>query len=87
MNRKELLNYAIKELGAEISELESKIDRGYNLIDEINRKVAKTKKSREEILETIEKYQQQRNELVKKRDKLLFDKMMADTDEAVEMEE
>lgn len=84
MNRKELLNYAIKGLGAEISELESKIDRGYNLIDKINRNVAKTTKSREEILETIEEYQQERNELIKKRDSLLFDEMMADTDRATE---
>ena len=72
---KEILNYAIKGLESEISAIESKIDRGYNLIDEINRKVAKTKKTREEILETIEKYQQKRDALIKKRDNLLFDEM------------
>lgn len=87
MNRKELLNYAIKGIGAEITELESKIDKGYNVIDKINRNVAKTTKSREEILETIEKYQQQRNESIKKRDTLLFDEMMADTDEVTERRE
>ena len=75
MDRKEILNYAIKGLESEISVIESKIDRGYNLIDEINRNVAKTTKSREEILETIEKYQQKRDALIKKRDNLLFDEM------------
>ena len=78
MDRKELLGYAIKGLEAEISEFESKIDRGYNVIDKINRNVAKTTKSREEIFETIEKYQQKRNELIKKRDNLLFDEMMTE---------
>lgn len=87
MKRKELLNYAIKGLGAEISELESKIDKGYNIVDKINRNVAKTTKSREEILETIEKYQQEENKLIKKRDSLLFDEMMAETDEATERRE
>ena len=78
MDRKEILNYAIKGLESEISAIKSKIDRGYNLIDEINRKEAKTKKTREEILETIEKYQQEINALIKKRDNLLFDEMMAE---------
>ena len=78
MDMKEILNYAIKGLESEISAIESKIDRGYNLIDEINRKVAKTKKTREEILETIEKYQQKRDALIKKRDNLLFDEMMTE---------
>ena len=78
MDRKELLGYAIKGLEAEISELESKIDRGYNVIDKINRNVAKTTKSREEILETIEEYQQKRNGFIKKRDNLLFDEMMTE---------
>ena len=44
MDRKEILNYAIKGLESEISAIESKIDRGYNVIDKINRNVAKTKK-------------------------------------------
>lgn len=88
MNRKELLRYAIKGIGVEIAEIESKIDKGYSVIDKINRKVATTTtKSREEILETIEKYQQQRNELIKKRDRLLFDDLMAETDEATEKRE
>ena len=78
MDMKEILDYAIKGLESEISATESKIDRGYNLIDEINRNVAKTTKSREEILKAIEKYQQKRNELIKKRDNLLFDEMMAE---------
>ena len=63
MDRKEILNYAIKGLESEISAIESKIDRGYNLIDEINSNIAKTTKSREEILKSIEKYQQERNDL------------------------
>ena len=50
MDRKEILNYAIKGLESEISAIESKIDRGYNLIDEINRKVAKTKKPEKKYL-------------------------------------
>ena len=54
MDMKEIFDYAIKGLESEISAIESKIDRGYNLIDEINRNVAKTTKSREEIFETIE---------------------------------
>lgn len=88
MNRKELLKYAIKGLDVEIAECESKIDKGYSVIDKINRNVAPpTAKSKEEILETIEKYQQQRNELIKKRDKLLFDDLMAETDEATERRE
>ena len=72
------MNYAIKGLKSEISAIESKIDRGYNLIDEINRDVAKTTKNREEIFETIEKYQQEINALIKKRDNILFDEMMAE---------
>ena len=87
VERKELLNYAIKGLGADISAIEERIERGYNLIDRINRNVAKTTKSKEEITETIEKYQQNRNELIRKRDNLLFDEMMADTDEATESRE
>jgi hypothetical protein len=83
MNRKELLRYAIKGLGVEIAECESKIDKGYAVIDKINRNVASaTTKSKEEVLETIEKYQQKRSESIKKRDKLLFDDLMAETDEA-----
>ena len=78
MDMKEILDYAIKGLESEISAIESKIDRGYNLIDEINRNVAKTTKSREEIFETIEKYQQERDALIKKRDNLLFDETMAE---------
>ena len=78
MDMKEILSYAINGLESEISAIKSKIERGYNLIDEINRNVAKTTKSREEIFETIEKYQQKRNALIKKRDNLLFDEMMAE---------
>lgn len=88
MDKKEILDYAIKGIGAEISEYESKIDKGYSVIDKINRNVAPpTAKSREEILQTIEKYQQKRSILVQKRDKLLFDYMMADTDKATEIRE
>ena len=47
-------------------------------------KQQKPKRAGKKYQKTIEKYQQQRNELVKKRDKLLFDEMMADTDEAIE---
>ena len=49
MDRKEILNYAIKGLESEISAIESKIDRGYNLIDEINRDVAKTTEKQNNI--------------------------------------
>lgn len=88
MNRKELLNYAIKGVGVEIAEVESKINKGYSIIDKINRNVAtETTKSRAEILETIEKYKLIRNELVIKRDRLLFDDLMAETDEATERRE
>ena len=88
MNRKELLRYAIKGLDVEIAEYESKIDKGYSVIDKINRNVAPaTAKSKEEILETIENYQRQRNESIKKRDKLLFDDLMAETDEATQTRE
>lgn len=88
MNRKELLDYAIKGLGVEIAEYESKIDRGYSIIDKINRNIApKTTKSREEILKTIEEYQQKRSKAIQKKDGLLFDYMMIDTDEATERRE
>ena len=88
MDRKELLDYAIKGIGVEIAEYESKIDKGYSVIDKINRNVAPpTAKSRAEILETIEKYQQKRAILIKKRDDLLFDYLMADTDKATEKRE
>ena len=88
MNRKELLRYAIKGIGVEIAEYESKIDKGYTVIDKINRNVAPpTAKSRAEVLATIEKYQQERSRLINKRDKLLFDDMMAETDEATERRE
>ena len=88
MDRKELLDYAIKGIGVEIAEYESKIDKGYSVIDKINRNVAPpTAKSRTEILETIAKYQQKRDILIKKRDVLSFDYMMADTDKATEIRE
>ena len=88
MDKKELLDYAIKGIGTEISEYESKIDKGYSVIHKINRNVASpTAKSKEEILQTIEQYQQKRAILVKKRDALLFDYMMADTDRATEKRE
>jgi hypothetical protein len=87
MNRKELLRYAIKGLGVEIAEYESRIDKGYTVIDKINRNIISTTKSKEEILETIEQYQQKRNESIKKRDRLLFDDLMADTDEATRTRE
>ena len=88
MDRKQLLDYAIKGIGTEISGYESKIDKGYKVIDKINRNIAtETTKSKAEILETIEKYQQERSKLVQKRDKLLFDYMMADTDKITERRE
>ena len=81
MNRKELLNYAIKGIGVEIAEVESKIAKGYSVIDKINRNVAtETTKTRAEILETIEKYKLIRDDLRKQRDNLLFDDMMLDED-------
>ena len=88
MNRKELLQYAIKGLDVEIAECESKIDKGYAMIDKINRNVAPpTAKSREEIIEKIKEYQQSRAERMQKRDRLLFDEMMAETDEATDKRE
>ena len=50
MDRKELLGYAIKGLEAEISEFKSKIDRGYNVIDKINRNVAKQQRAEKKYL-------------------------------------
>lgn len=87
MKRKELLRYAIKGIGVEIAEFESKIDKGYAVIDKINRNVIKTKKTKTEIIEAIEKFQQKRDILIKKRDKLLFDDLMAETDEATQTRE
>lgn len=88
MDNKELIQYAIKGIGIEIAEYESKIDKGYNIIDKINRKEkVNTTKSRAEILETIEKYRQKRDELSKKRDDLLFDEMMADEDRKTQTRE
>lgn len=88
MDKKELLDYAIKGIGMEISKCESKIDKGYSVIDKINRNIAtETTKSKAEILETIEKYQQERSKLIQKKDKLLFDYMMADTDEVTQRRE
>ena len=81
MDKKELLRYAIKGIGTEISEYESKIEKGYAVIDKINRNIAtETTKSREEILETIEKFKTVRDELRKKRDNLLFEDMMVEED-------
>jgi len=81
MDRKELLGYAIKGIGVEIAENESKIEKGYNVIDKINRNIAtETTKSREEILQTIEKFKSVRDELIQKRDDLLFDNMMLEED-------
>ena len=88
MDNKELIQYAIKGIGIEIAEYESKIDKGYNIIDKINRKEkVNTTKSRAEILETIEKYRQKREEIRKKRDDLLFDEMMADEDRKTQTRE
>ena len=87
MKRKELLRYAIKGIGVEIAEFESKIDKGYAVIDKINRNVIKTRKTKTEIIEAIEKFQQKRDILIKKRDKLLFDDLMAETDEATQTRE
>lgn len=88
MNRKELLNYAIKGIGVEIAEVESKIVKGYSVIDKINRNVAtETTKTRAEILETIEKYKLIRDDLRKQRDDLLFDEMMVDEDKKTQQRE
>ena len=88
MDRKELLRYAIKGIGTEISEYESKIEKGYAVIDKINRNIAtETTKSREEILETIAKFKTVRDELRKKRDNLLFEDMMVDEDRKTQQRE
>ena len=88
MNRKELLRYAIQGINVEIADIENKIDKGYSVIDKINRNVAPTTaKSKEEITEKIKEYQQKRAESIKKRDRLLFDDLMAETDEATERRE
>lgn len=78
VERKELLNYAIKGLGADISAIEERIERGYNLIDRINKGTAKTEKTVTEIYEAIGKYQAEIKALNSKRDDLLFEEMMAD---------
>lgn len=88
MDRKELLKYAIKGIGTEISEYESKIEKGYSIIDKLNRKEkVNTTKSREEILETIEKFKATRDKLRKKRDDLLFEDMMAEEDRKTQQRE
>ena len=88
MDRKELLHYAIKGLGVEIAEIEQKISKGYNIIDKINKgQQVNTTKTTTEILETIEKYRQERNDLQQKRDNLLFDEMMADEDRKTQTRE
>lgn len=88
MNRKELLRYAIKGIGVEIAECESKIDKGYAVIDKINRKQkVNTTKTRAEILETIEKYKTIRDGLIAERDGLLFEEMMVDEDRKTQTRE
>lgn len=88
MDRKELLSYAIKGIGVEIAEYESKIEKGYNMIDKINRNIAtETTKSRAEILETIEKFKTVTDELRQKRDNLLFEDMMAEEDRKTQQRE
>ena len=81
MDKRELLDYAIKGVGVEIAEIEVKISKGYSIIDKLNRKEkVNTTKSREEILQTIEKFKSVRDELIQKRDDLLFDNMMLEED-------
>jgi hypothetical protein len=88
MDNKELLHYAIKGLGVEIAENELKISKGYNIIDKLNKgQEVNTIKTRAEILETIEKYRQKRDELQKKRDNLLFEEMMAEEDKKTQARE
>lgn len=88
MDNKELLNYAIKGLGVEIAENELKINKGYNIIDKLNKgQEVNTTKSRAEILETIEKHRQKRDELQKKRDELLFEEMMVEEDKKTQSRE
>lgn len=88
MDRKVLLNYAIKGIGVEIAENELKISKGYSIIDRINRKEqVNTTKTRAEILETIEKYKLIRDDLRKQRDDLLFEEMMVDEDRKTQQRE
>jgi hypothetical protein len=88
VDNKELLRYAVKGIETEITEYEGKIEKGYNVIDKINRNIAtETTKSRAEILETIEKFKAIRDELTKKRDDLLFDEMMIEEDRKTQQRE
>ena len=78
MDNKELLRYAIKGIEVEIAEIELKINKGYNIINKLNRKEkVNTTKTRAEILETITQYRQIRDSLQQKRDDLLFNEMIA----------
>ena len=82
MNRKELLQYAVKGLSTEIAEHEERLMKGYNYLDKLNRgESLKSGKTREEIIDIINEKEQIINELIKKRENLLWEEAMLEDTE------
>lgn len=82
MKRKELLEYAVKGLSAEIAGHEEKLMKGYSYLDKLNRgESLKSGKTRAEIIEVINEKQQIINELITKRDELLWEEAMLEETE------
>lgn len=77
MNRKELIQYAVKGLSAEIAGHEERLMKGYNCLDKINRgETLKSGKTRAEIIDIINEKEQIINDLIKKRENLLWEEAM-----------
>ena len=82
MNRKELLQYAVKGLSAEIAGHEERLMKGYSYLDKINRgESLKSGKTRAEIIDIINEKEQIINDLIKKRDDLLWEEAMLEETE------
>lgn len=70
MNKKQIYQYALKGMQAEIEQLEKDIKQGYKLIAQIdNGEKVNTKKTKFEILDII----QEKDEKMKKLEKAKFD--------------
>ncbi len=68
MTAKEILQYAVKGINAEIEQLEKDIKQGYKFIEQIdNGEKVKTPKSKYEILEIIAEKDEQMKKLEKEK--------------------
>lgn len=78
MDNKTLVEYALKGIMSDIRELESKIFRGYNLIEQKKDKPSTVKKSFDELRDIINRLELEKKELSKKYDGLNWELSLLD---------